>query len=94
MVHSLRTLFDRGHATMRGLLRPCDDTVSPVYAMNKRKHFFGISTSQDLHERLVKVAKDMGLSVSALVERIIEENLEQYEPTGAKVRRLSPDFGK
>jgi hypothetical protein len=41
-----------------------------------------------LHERLMKVAKDMGLSVSALVEKIIDENLEQYEGTGAKVRRV------
>jgi hypothetical protein len=55
--------------------------------MKQRRHFFGISTSAELHDRLVKVAQDMGLSVSALVERIIEENLEKYESTGVKVRR-------
>jgi hypothetical protein len=45
--------------------------------MTRRKHFFGISTSEELHESLVKVAEDMGLSVSALVEKIIDENLER-----------------
>jgi hypothetical protein len=59
--------------------------------LKQRKHFFGVSTSGELHERLAKVAKDLGLSVSALVERIIGENLERYEATGAKVRRVSPD---
>jgi hypothetical protein len=60
--------------------------------MKQRKHFFGISTSAELHERLVKVAQDIGLSVSALVERIIEENLEKYESAGAKIRKV-PDVG-
>jgi predicted DNA-binding protein len=60
--------------------------------MKQRKHFFGISTSAELHDRLAKLAQDMGLSVSALVERIIEENLEKYESTGAKIRK-APDVG-